>query len=180
MGDRTIDMSGKRIGKLHCLRKSDKKLYGSNQAIWECKCDCGNEILVPGQALRKDTTRSCRDCYTSGSRVIGTTRNTLYLQCRQGANDRGYDFSITREEFAGIISKDCRYCGIKPFATRGPEWDRVVYNGVDREDNTRGYVLDNCVPCCKVCNVAKRSLTVEEFLTWVRRIYEHNYGGSNT
>jgi hypothetical protein len=29
------------------------------------------------------------------------------------------------------------------------------------------------VPCCKFCNVAKAEMTVEEFKSWIVRVYAH-------
>ena len=53
-----------------------------------------------------------------------------------------------------------------------------IYNGIDRLDNNEGYLPSNVVTCCKICNRAKHSLTVVEFLEWVRDIsktyYENN------
>lgn len=33
--------------------------------------------------------------------------------------------------------------------------------------------MENCVPCCKVCNSAKGTLTPSEFLSWRQRIAAH-------
>ena len=51
-----------------------------------------------------------------------------------------------------------------------------TYNGIDRVDNTRGYTLDNVVPCCFKCNRAKDTMTKEEFLEWVGRVATHSLG----
>jgi hypothetical protein len=44
------------------------------------------------------------------------------------------------------------------------------YNGLDRIDNTKTHTIDNIVPCCKYCNFAKSSLTLEEFYDWIKKI----------
>ena len=38
-------------------------------------------------------------------------------------------------------------------------------NGVDRVDNTKGYSVDNSVPCCKFCNTAKHTMSEGDFFT---------------
>ena len=66
----------------------------------------------------------------------------------------GLVFAKTKDDFANIIFKKCFYCGCEPsnsdknFRTG----EITKYNGVDRVDNLKGYVLNNCVPCCEKCN----------------------------
>lgn len=47
-----------------------------------------------------------------------------------------------------------------------------ISNGIDRIDNNRGYVKENCVPCCKTCNYAKRKMDLLTFKEWARRLYD--------
>ncbi len=54
-----------------------------------------------------------------------------------------------------------------------PWGDEYAHNGVDRLDNAKGYTLENSVPCCKHCNIAKRSMTVDEFKQWISKVYAH-------
>lgn len=51
------------------------------------------------------------------------------------------------------------------------EHSRFMYTGLDRRDSSRGYDLDNVVPCCRACNVAKNDMTVDEFRAWLLRVY---------
>lgn len=36
--------------------------------------------------------------------------------------------------------------------------------------------LFNRLPSCKKCNVAKNNHSVEEFLSWIKQVYEKNFG----
>lgn len=56
----------------------------------------------------------------------------------------------------------------------GPGDRNYYYTGLDREDNTLGYLYSNLVPCCKVCNRAKSTMTRAEFLTWIGRAHLHS------
>ena len=51
-------------------------------------------------------------------------------------------------------------------------------NGIDRVNNNIGYILNNCVACCKYCNIAKGVRTITEFLEHVQSIVIHQ-GQSN-
>jgi hypothetical protein len=50
------------------------------------------------------------------------------------------------------------------------KYPTVTYGGIDRKDNTIGYVVGNVVPCCIVCNRAKMDLPYEAFLAWLGRV----------
>ena len=55
-----IDVTGQRFGRLSVL-----EYVGNNEknyAMFRCKCDCGNEVIVKGRNLRTGHTQSC-GCY---------------------------------------------------------------------------------------------------------------------
>ena len=55
-----VDMAGRRFGRYTVLYRSENDKHGN--AMWMCKCDCGNQKIVAGSALRKGVTLSC-GCY---------------------------------------------------------------------------------------------------------------------
>jgi len=69
------------------------------------------------------------------------------------------------------LRKKIRRQTIKP-KNYGKKSDKY-YNGIDRIDNTKDYTLDNCVPCCKNCNYAKRTLTQHDFYKLIQSIYNY-------
>lgn len=62
---RTIDETGKVYGRLTVLRMYDKNTNRSRYydkrpgAFWVCRCECSEEVIVYGGALRRGQTRSC-------------------------------------------------------------------------------------------------------------------------
>lgn len=60
---RLIDLTGQRFGRLTVIEKADAKNSNTN-AVWICKCDCGNEIVVRSTTLRKGESKSC-GCFRS-------------------------------------------------------------------------------------------------------------------
>ena len=70
------DLTGVRFGKLTVINKAYMK---DGQAVWHCKCDCGNYTDVKGQSLRAGLTRSC-GCLSinfSGSRLENEIKDYL-------------------------------------------------------------------------------------------------------
>lgn len=60
----TIDLTGQKFGKLTVIKRSNDTLGRSDEAMWECLCECGNVVDVRGYSLRTGNTKSC-GCITS-------------------------------------------------------------------------------------------------------------------
>lgn len=86
------------------------------------------------------------------------TDNSKYKQYISSAKRRNLEFNLTREEFIKIFHSKCIYCG--------DEESR----GIDRVDNTTGYILNNCEPCCKICNKMKIHYSKEYFINHCKKI----------
>jgi hypothetical protein len=107
-------------------------------------------------------------------------KNYLFNNCTRGAKMRNHEFNLTYSEFESIIFKDCYYCGIEPqkatnkiIIVRGNTNEPpIYYNGIDRIDSNIGYTMDNCVPCCSICNYMKHTLDTESFLKKIESIYK--------
>ena len=61
MGNKLVDRTGERYGRLTVIRRAKRsEYYGyDGYAMWVCKCDCGNELIVAGTALASGNTQSC-------------------------------------------------------------------------------------------------------------------------
>ena len=55
------DLTGQRFGRLTVIRRAEDYVSpsGRHRAQWLCNCDCGNEIVVLGERLTREITRSC-------------------------------------------------------------------------------------------------------------------------
>lgn len=58
---RIINLENKRFGKLVVIRRTENYIQPSNKKRlqWECVCDCGNKIIIRGDSLTNNNTRSC-------------------------------------------------------------------------------------------------------------------------
>lgn len=81
------------------------------------------------------------------------------------AKERGLSFEIAPVDFNVLLVQKCHYCGIENS------------NGVDRKDSSLGYIAENIVPCCSVCNFMKNTQSYEEFFKRVAIIYSRHCGG---
>lgn len=159
------DLTGKRFGSLVVINRSGTDVQGS--AMWLCRCDCGDTKSIRSPSLVRGATSSC-GCKQGGLVLPnhGAKFNRHYDAYKRGANKRSYSFELSPEEFRNIIDKPCKYCG---------EIDGL-WSGVDRLDNSIGYTVTNSVPCCKFCNQAKHTNSVEYFIEKCKRIASLNTG----
>ncbi len=197
--NRKVIKQGDKFGKLTSLKldyikkqtipkKGNKNgISNLNIQYWLFKCDCGNEKVIDSRNVRSGNTTSC-GCYfkevlknSNKDKRIGygqAAKNLLLHSYIKGAKTRDYEFSLSKEEFYLITSQDCDYCGREPIQSiikNNPSCHGdYLYNGIDRVDNTKGYIFENCVPCCSICNKAKSILTIEEFSNWIKQIVNHN------
>jgi hypothetical protein len=124
----------------------------------------------------RHTCRSCRrkdyqDWYNGKPKSENALRARVWRQAnpdrerfnniKHKAKRRGKSFSITLKEYREhFYNKECHYCG------------EESSGGIDRVDNSIGYELDNCVPCCSWCNSIKMEHSKEEMLEHLNKIIE--------
>jgi len=156
-----------------------------NRPYWNCVCRCGKEKKVEHYSLLFGGTKSC-GCFARGRysnyEVQRRSRNrddiltpVLYSQYRKGAKKRNVEFSLSYDLFKSLIKEKCFYCGIDPSKEFSvlEYHGYILYNGIDRVDNTNGYLPDNVVPCCETCNRAKLKMTQKDFISWIERVYNY-------
>jgi|SRR5208282_1302396 len=164
---RTVRKSlvGQRFGRLLVVERRHKYEAGSKPKIlYKCACDCGKEVVRAYCNLKGRDTQSC-GCLRK--EVLHKRKQSdFYIHIsnvgcyyRRNARPRGFEFSLTRTEIEDIVVRPCHYCGYDS-----------SFVGIDRVDNSKGYVQENIVPCCKICNHAKSDLSLSDFLAWAQRL----------
>lgn len=164
------NLKNKIFGRLTVIELSDK--VKNKIRLWKCICSCGNDMYVNSYHLNTGRVNSC-GCGRYKDPGVANMRN-MFIMYKHSAEKRKHFFNISLEEFSFITKQNCYYCGSKPKPMGLLRLNGLyVMNGIDRVDNNTGYVLDNCVPCCKDCNYAKRDMTAKEFIDFISRIYEY-------
>jgi hypothetical protein len=140
---------------------------------YKCQCVCGTVSYIRSTALiRKKSTR-CWDCRLAYSDIYGG-RNKVFHLYKSSARSRNLPFTLTLDDaFEKLIQSPCHYCGDRGtnflhIKIRGQT--KYIYNGIDRIDSSKGYEEGNVHTCCRRCNFAKLTDSVEEFYAWLERL----------
>lgn len=152
----------------------------SNLTEVECLCECGNTIIIPPYRLKNGNTKSC-GCLLA-ERYRRPPNKNANFNCairtyKKNAKKRNLLYEISDSDALKLMKSNCYYCNAVP-ANRYrmvKSCEPFIYNGIDRVDNTLGYIIDNCVPCCIKCNTAKSDMSMNEFKQWLHVVYNRIY-----
>ena len=76
-----------------------------------------------------------------------------YTTSKNKAKYNNVEWDLSLEEYSELRNKSCHYCaGPLPQSSRG----------LDRLDNSKGYIKGNVVPCCYGCNNLKSDVLSEK------------------
>jgi 5-methylcytosine-specific restriction endonuclease McrA len=186
MGRPYRDLAGQQFDRLIAIKVVGR--HGRGRSVtWLCRCVCGRDTTATGSSLSGGRVRSC-GCLARENGRMGAekkllpdnqgAKNKLYRTYKWGSEKRRLPFTLTCDEFIALTQRDCSYCGSPPSSSMSTRRNRTPetyfwYNGVDRQDNSKGYTPDNSVPCCGKCNFAKGSQSVEDFVAHIRKILRH-------
>ncbi len=145
------DIAGKRFGKLIIVGRA-----GSNkqrQALWFCKCDCGETKVISGATLRRGVTNSCgclvKEAIISrclkhkgkGTRLYniwsGMKGRCLNLNSKDYGNYGGRGITICDE----WVNKENGFKNFRIWAMANGYQDVL---SIDRIDNDGNYEPSNC------------------------------------
>ena len=150
---RHVDMLGKKFNKLTEIDKAENIIEknGHKSSAWKCLCECGQEVIVRGNSLRTNKTKSC-GCL---NRTKPSNNITHHL-----SNSKIYTkYKGMKQRCLNKNSKSYKYYGGKGFSICD-EWlgkdgfmnfyNWAMANGysdelsLEREDVAKNYGPDNC------------------------------------
>lgn len=189
---------GTKFGYLTVTKYLGTKKYNS---IYLCKCDCGKERELKVTQLLSLGVNNC-GCKLFVSKEHGNKKydpeeasfRAKATNYKALAKKRDLEFSLSINETISLLKGNCFYCNGSPsnpynvrqrnrinkknktnYASQNSEEYNILYNGIDRIDNSIGYTVENTVSCCTKCNTAKLTSSFDEFKEWVRKVYLNLY-----
>jgi hypothetical protein len=173
-----IDLTGQKFGRLTVIERVKKPEHlKGKKTYWLCRCDCGKENIVTRSDLRSKKTSSC-GCYNVERNRIDYGKaaiNDLIYSYKNKAKRRNIPFELSEEKFLELTKQNCFYCGKEPSTVHKNDYNNgnYIHNGIDRIDSSKGYTIENCVPCCGRCNQAKMSEIQSDFFEWIKTVHSN-------
>ena len=118
--------------------------------LWKSRAE------YPHSPSRKGMTRTCTLC------AYRKPKNK-YKEYQQSAAHRNHEFKLSYVEFMHFWRVPCHYCE-----------GHIETVGLDRLDNSVGYIEGNVISCCETCNKMKYLDTYDGFLARCRAIAENH------
>lgn len=149
-----------------------RKKKNGKSSLWLCQCKCGNMTTVEKGNLKISKSCGC----LRGAKIKSKNEHVLNIIFNGYINkskERNLEFKLSKDEFLKFITDICYYCGSKGLSETKYITKRNIitgylkHNGIDRINNDLGYLLSNCVTCCKICNRAKSSMDIKDFDKWI-------------
>lgn len=140
MAREALDLTGQKFGLLTVIERAGKDDWG--KITWRCRCQCGNERIAPGNALKIGRVRSC-GCKRE---LHGMTGERLYNEWRDMKRRCYNPHSPIFKDYGGRGITVCAEWANSFEAFR----DWALANGyrddltLDREDNDGPYCPENC------------------------------------
>jgi len=107
--------------------------------------DDANKVKAVLTIISEDQNlRNLKEAYIKRSKAASSVKSRGVVE-----------WNLTIDEAVALtLHANCSYCGF-------PAKEEIT---LDRVDSTQGYVLENVVPSCLLCNVIKNDLTLADFL----------------
>lgn len=173
---------GDTVGAFKVLNRLPSKQFTNVKAgMWEVLCNkCGNKKQITTSQVKAYSSCGCEQ-YKDKVKSKGSGKQTpkgtsvfinmLISIYKSNAKKRRVLYKLTYEDFASIINKPCAYCGdANENVLKKAKYKDFSYTGIDRVDNSLGYVKENTVPCCEFCNRAKLNRTENYFKNKIIKI----------
>jgi len=163
---------GKKYNHLTILYIDNKltQIGKYKRRIVKVQCDCGKIKELYYFQIKKMKSCGCQSFHDKPYK-----KKKRYYGYKYSAKERGLEFTLEFEDFCKLTEKNCYYCNSIPKTKIFPEAKSLIninnyYNGLDRINNEKGYIIDNLVTCCIICNRAKCKLTYYEWIDYLNNL----------
>jgi hypothetical protein len=132
-----------------CIKKISRDRYLKNK----------ESILKRNKKWKEDNNEYYLEQQRKYHKRWSQTIKGKFVQYKSAAKQRNYMFEISIKEFSMFWQNPCYYCD-SPIETIG----------IDRINNDKGYIIENIVSCCRICNRAKDILKKEQYIEHCKKV----------
>ena len=139
-------------------------------------CFKHNDISEFKNDITELETKTCKTCREQNKKQIRNKEkrnflsriniNQSFSSYIKEAKRRNFEFKLSKDIFNNIVKQNCHYCNEINTEKK--------FNGIDRIDSNNGYILENCVSCCSLCNYLKNKMPIDTFIKRVQHIVTYS------
>jgi hypothetical protein len=151
------------------IKRENFKAFEINGELFKFCNTCKKDVLASSfYALSKKggyggrVMSRCKECDDAARVKKRSTIKGRYTEYKSGAKYRGIDWMLSIEDFSALWNAPCSYCG-----------SNIETCGIDRVDSRLGYTKENITSSCRQCNQSKMDQSLDDFVAWVKRAYNH-------
>lgn len=156
-----IDEVGNTYGKLTVLSMNR---IDNHCALWNCQCECGNQVIVSGNHLRTGHTTSCGCVKSLGemkiNRILSQSKINFSTQYTVFINQAYYRFDYAIFDENNNLIRLVEFDGEQHFNVRS-NWYKNTHNNDILKNN---YCKQNNIPLVRIPYWERDSLTLDLIL----------------
>ena len=165
------DLTGKKIGKLTVLQKSEKS---NRRLYWDCLCECGKIVTIKGDHLRQNNQLSCGCLNSLGEHMIAQLlkENNVMFITQYKFEDFVADHNNIPYRFDFAIFEDNKLSYLIEFDGEqhfyynktSSSWNSKenFEKTIERDKKKTDYCLKNNIPLIRIPYYKKQNLTIED------------------
>lgn len=185
------EIRSRKYGKLTVIQEAERQFPNENSwrkylRFFQCKCDCGNEVIVNLNYLRATGGKTSCGCLQRRTgeesplwKGFGKISGSVIKIIRGSAKLRSLDFDLDAQflnELFNTQGGKCALSGIDLILPSSKRKKNVWTASVDRIDSSKGYTKDNVQWVHKKLNMMKQDLSEQEFINFCKQVI--SYQGS--
>jgi hypothetical protein len=182
-----VDVLGKKFGLLTVVSSAGLTNCGHKQ--YNCKCNCGNDVVRTGTSIRRSENSSCgcfkkignqNACWKGFGEISRDFWFGHIVRSANGSKNGNHirkpkELSITIEDAWKLFLKQNRKCALTGllliFPTSGADKDWTA--SLDRIDSSKGYIKGNVQWVHKIVNIMKNKFQQDTFIYFCKKIAEN-------
>lgn len=183
-------MINKKIGYLTIIAENKQLYQNSMRTFYTCKCVCGKIVTRRSDYVKKliknsSKTASCGCKHPNKQKGnksktwkgCGQVSGHYIASLRVRARRKNIDFNITPEYAWNLFIKQDQKCAIsqeKITLSESYRTNQIMTASIDRIDPNKGYIIGNIQWVHIIINYMKHQLTNKDFISWCKKVADHN------
>lgn len=169
------DLTGKQYGSLivEQYRGKGRYSYGGTFHKWQCRCNCGNIVVVLAGNLKQgqQTCKKCAATTTQKKLTKYPIDYNIWYRIVKRSNERAMFYDVTPDYLWKLYieqNKKCALTGVEIYF--GEKRQNPSTASVDRIDSNKGYIKGNVRWVHRIVNIMRNTMSDKELIQWCNLI----------